>query len=81
MRGFDKWGRLMFRVIGDKIYFNEYQVAKIDPWIRDTVRFDLAHELDHHTKAQDVEQMKERIARLEAELAKTSKDELLGAKW
>lgn len=38
----------MFRVVNDKIFFNHQVVARIDPWIRDTTREMLVHELENH---------------------------------
>lgn len=71
----------MFKIIGTKLYFNEWEVATLDPWLRESVRLDLIHELENHTKADIVQTMLRRITDLELALAQTDDRELAGASW
>jgi hypothetical protein len=71
----------MFRVIGSRILFRDQEVAKLDPWLRETVRMDISEELDGHIPVKDASRMIERIADLEAVKFETDTDSLSGAAW
>ena len=71
----------MFKIIGSKIFFDQWEVATLDPWLRDSVRMDLTRELEGHTKTEDVDQMLKRISNLEIALTQVDERELWGAKW
>lgn len=68
----------MFKVVGTTIFFNEWEVATIDPWLRDTVRMDLVYELERHLPTADVAAIIERLAKLDIEINRTREESIKG---
>ncbi len=69
----------MFRVVGDKIYFMQWLVARIDPWVRESVRMDLVSELENHVSNENIERLKARLASLQTEIYAEDANEILRA--
>lgn len=72
----------MFRVVGRKIYFKEWEVAQINIWLRETVLQDLVHELENHIPTRDFDNILERVTRIEREMEElNSKEALKDTSW